>query len=157
MLDNLIRLIRFPSWNKVSILFYSILFDFDRVLYYRQGWNFNPVKKVEFNSKVETMPTEEVEIFNRKFSTTCWKLLMLDSVCGTWDGCSLANNMKWERITSIALSWWQCQKSISNLKVNDVEFLTCWLTFWCPKNMNLLIYWQPIKCIWIISMKYICL
>jgi hypothetical protein len=58
---------------------------------------------------------------------------MLDAVCGTWDGCSLANIWN-ERTTNIAMSWWQCQKSISNLKVKAGEFLTCWLTIWCSKK-----------------------
>jgi hypothetical protein len=31
-------------------------FDFDRVLYYRQGWNFNPVNRAEFNPGVENAP-----------------------------------------------------------------------------------------------------
>ena len=40
----------------LKILSCNRAFDFDRVLYYRQGWNFNPVNRAEFNPGVENAP-----------------------------------------------------------------------------------------------------
>ena len=47
----------------LKILSCNRAFDFDRVLYYIQGWNLNPVKRAEFNPGVENAS------FNRPLKT----------------------------------------------------------------------------------------
>jgi hypothetical protein len=47
----------------LKILSWNCAFDFDRVLYYIQGWNLNPVKRAEFNPGVENAS------FNRPLKT----------------------------------------------------------------------------------------
>jgi hypothetical protein len=57
------------SWNfnprvelspGLKILSCNHMFEFDGVLYCRQGWNFNPVNRAEFNPGVENAPCPSV-------------------------------------------------------------------------------------------------